>query len=85
NPSMTVIITPPLLDLPDQYETSVRVSPYGDRFIQLSNHWMRLHVAPRNGASFPQLEYGAPEILTLINTGFQLRTYLTGNTNTITD
>ena len=38
---------PSLLELPGLEETTVRVVPHGDRWIQMGKHWMRIHAIPR--------------------------------------
>ena len=76
---------PSLLELPGLGEATVRVVPYGDCWLQMGKHWLRIHVIPRDTAYTPQLEDSGPDLSTLTDTRISFTFFLDGHTSVVTD
>jgi hypothetical protein len=63
----------------------VRVVPQGDRWIQMGTHWMRIRVTPRDLLYTPSVDEDWPDLSTLSDTHFTVKSYVHGRTQTISD
>ncbi|MFM7984642.1 MAG: hypothetical protein ACKPKO_35495, partial [Candidatus Fonsibacter sp.] len=73
------------MELLDPVDVSVQIVSPGDHWVQVGQHWMRVHALPRTRDYFPQLEEGGPDVSLLIGQRIIFKSFVGGGTETIND